>query len=97
MRYRTGVTPGCILTAMLVTRSAFFKVGRFPTRWKLSGFVDWYARARDLGLKELMLSQTVARRRIHSANLNIVLPEARVDYVRAIKASLDRRRQADRL
>jgi len=97
MRYPTGVAPGCILTAMLVSRSAFFRVGSFPTRWQLSGFVDWYARAREISLNEVMLPQTIARRRIHAWNLNIVQGQSKVDYVRAIKASLDRRRRRDTL
>jgi glycosyltransferase involved in cell wall biosynthesis len=93
MGYRTGVIPGRIASAMMVTRSAFFRVGWFLTRWPLSGFVDWYARASELGLNQIMLTQIIARRRIHGANLNIVQRHAQVDYVRAIKASLDRRRR----
>jgi len=92
MRYPTGVAPGRILSAMLVRRSAFLRVGWFLTCWQLSGFVDWYARASELHLKEIMLSHIVARRRIHAANLNIVRRAAQIDYVRAVKASLDRRR-----
>ena len=93
-RYPTGVKPGRILSAMMVRRSAFLRVGWFSTKWQLSGFVDWYARAKELRLKETMLPQIIARRRIHRANLNIVQRHAQVDYVRAIKASLDRRRGA---
>jgi glycosyltransferase involved in cell wall biosynthesis len=92
MRYPTGIVPGRILSAMLVRRSAFLRVGWFLTRWQLSGFVDWYARAREIRLKEIMLRQIVARRRIHTANLNIVRRAEQIDYVRAVKASLDRRR-----
>jgi glycosyltransferase involved in cell wall biosynthesis len=92
MRYPTGIAPGRILSAMLVKRSAFLRVGWFLTRWQLSGFVDWYARASELHLKEIMLSHIVARRRIHATNLNIVRRAAQVEYVRAVKASLDRRR-----
>jgi len=94
MRYPTGIRPGHILSAMMVRRGAFLRVGWFSTEWRLSGFVDWYARARELGLKEAMLPQIVARRRIHRGNLNIVERHAQVDYVRAVKASLDRRRRA---
>ncbi len=94
MRFPTGIRPGRILSAMMVRRSAFQRVGWFSTKWQLSGFVDWYARARELRLKEIMLPQIIARRRIHGTNLNIVQRHAQVDYVRAIKASLDRRRRA---
>jgi glycosyltransferase involved in cell wall biosynthesis len=94
MHYPTGIKPGRILSAMMVKRSTFRRVGWFSTKWRLSGFLDWYARAMELGLRETMLPQIVARRRIHSANLNIVQRHAQVDYVRAVKASLDRRRLA---
>jgi len=93
-RYPTGVAPGRILSAMMISRSAFFGVGWFLTRWRLSGFVDWYARAKELRLKEMMLPQVIARRRIHRTNLNIVQRHAQVEYVRAVKATLDRRRGA---
>jgi hypothetical protein len=94
MHYPTGIKPGRILSAMMVKRNTFRRVGWFSTKWRLSGFLDWYARAMKLGLRETMLPQIVARRRIHSANLNIVQRHAQVDYVRAVKASLDRRRLA---
>src|ERR1043166_3245456 len=94
MHYPTGVIPGCILSAMRSERSAFLRVGWFLTRWQLSGFVDWYARAKELRLKEIMLPQILARRRIHASNLNIVQSHAQVEYVRAVKATLDRRRRA---
>ena len=96
-RFPTGIKPGRILSSMMIRQGAFHRVGWFLTQWQLSGFVDWYARARELELREVMLSQVIARRRIHGTNLNIARRKAQIDYVRAIKACLDRRRKAKTL
>jgi glycosyltransferase involved in cell wall biosynthesis len=84
-----GFHPG----AMLIKREAFFRVGLFKTDLQLGEFVDWYARAMELGLKSFMLPKVVMKRRIHQANQGIYQRDARKDYLKIVKASLDRRRK----
>jgi glycosyltransferase involved in cell wall biosynthesis len=79
--------------AMLITRAAFLRVGWFRTDIQLGEFVDWYARVIELGLKRIMLPEVVMKRRIHETNLGTRHRDARGDYMRVLKASLDRRRQ----
>jgi hypothetical protein len=76
---------------MLIRRDAFESAGPFSTDRRLPEFVEWYGRAIDAGIGFAVLPQVVLRRRIHDANMTTV---ARPDYLRAIKASLDRRRRA---
>jgi hypothetical protein len=85
--------PGYGAGTMLVTRKAFLRVGPFKTEWQVGEFVDWYSRALDSGLKALMLPKVVYRRRIHTTNLGIRKRDAQTDYLRILKASLDRRRK----
>ena len=84
-----GYVPG----TMLIRRESFARVGLFATGWRVGEFVDWYARAMDLGLKSHMLQEVVLNRRLHDTNIGIVAPNARADYLRVLKASLDRRRE----
>lgn len=79
-------------TAMLVRRSAFERVGPFTTELTLGEGIDWYARAVDVGLHTRMLPDVVLHRRLHGSNLGIVSAGSRDDYLRVVKATLDRRR-----
>jgi len=86
-----GIHPG----AMLIKREAFLRVGFFKTDLQLAEFVDWYARATELGLRSLMLPEVMMKRRIHQTNQGTRYREARGDYLRVLKASLDRRRKQE--
>ena len=75
-------------------RSVFDRVGMFESRWRLCSWVDWYMRATDLGLQVEVLPATLTKCRVHRANCLRVKSRQHGDYVRALKASLDRRRLA---
>jgi glycosyltransferase involved in cell wall biosynthesis len=84
--------PGYVLGAMLATRAAFGRVGPFATNLHVGEFIDWMARARELGLRELMLPGTVLWRRLHDANQGVRHRDRMGDFAHVLKASLDRRR-----
>jgi len=83
--------PGAIIRAEL-----FQRVGPFRTEWRLGEFIDWHARATELGATSRVLPDVVARRRVHHANQSVAQPDSRADYLRILKASLDRRRNDQR-
>ncbi len=89
---RTDAVPGLVPGAMLARASAFDRVGAFSNEWRVGEFIDWYGRAVDAGLAIRMLPDVVLLRRVHDANHGIVAADARADYVRVVKAALDRRR-----
>lgn len=89
----TENVPGYSTGAMLIKRAAFDKIGPFSTQWELVEMVDWYARAQDSGLTDLMLPQVVMERRVHKTNQGIYKREHRIEYVRLMKTILDRRRK----
>lgn len=78
--------------AMLLTRKAFKKVGEFTETWKIAGFIDWYMRALDLGIKVCDLSEVILARRVHQANSTLIegsiLPQ---EYLQAVRRGLQRR------
>ena len=47
-----------------------------------------------LGVKSEQIPGVVLRRRIHGANHGILRRDAQSDYLRVVKAAMDRRRQA---
>jgi glycosyltransferase involved in cell wall biosynthesis len=87
--------PGYCKGSMVIRREAFLSVGPFATNWKLGDFFDWYLRAMEKGLKSLMLPEVVLRRRIHSSNKVIRDRNHQTDYIRILKAALDRQRHRD--
>jgi glycosyltransferase involved in cell wall biosynthesis len=89
-----GPMPGYVAGTLLVRREAFLRVGPFATGLKVGEFIDWYARARDIGLKAHLLPDVVLRRRIHDTNTGIRERDSRVEYARVLRAALARRRAA---
>ena len=94
LRYSAEAVPGYVPSAMLIRRDAFLRVGPFESHWQLGEPVDWYIRALERGLKGLMLPEVVARRRLHADNLGLRERGSQGDYLRILKASLDRRRRS---
>jgi len=73
-------------------------VGVFETVGALRGntdttFVDWYLRAVEHDLTFHFVPELITRRRIHGANRSYHNDTLRRDYVRTLKAALDRRRR----
>ena len=84
--------PGYHAGTMLIKRESLFKVGLFDTQWRRGIFVNWYMRASEIGLRTHMLPDMHMWRRLHRTNHGIVNHDKSSDYVRMLKASLDRRR-----
>jgi glycosyltransferase involved in cell wall biosynthesis len=84
--------PGFLPSAMLVKREAFFKVGLFDSTWQIGEWANWYVRACELKLRIVMLPELVALRRLHDSNKGILQNKFRAEYIRILKASLDRQR-----
>ena len=90
-----GSSPAYLVGCLLARASAFERVGGFREDLRVGEFVDWCARAEELGLRSHMLEETVLRRRIHSTNLGLTRRDAAGDYAVVLKAALDRRRRLE--
>lgn len=88
-----GVMAGYSTGTMLARSSVFQRVGLFSSEFRVGEFLDWYARAKDAGLKSVMLDDILLMRRIHTDNMGVRDRDKRGDYLRVFKASLDRRRR----
>jgi glycosyltransferase involved in cell wall biosynthesis len=78
--------------AMLLRAPTFARVGPFEARWRAGEFIEWYSRAETLGLRTLMQSEVVMRRRLHAVNQTRRERDSLNDYPQILKARLDRRR-----
>jgi glycosyltransferase involved in cell wall biosynthesis len=83
--------PACAAGTLLTARDTFLRVGAFDERWRAGEFMDWYARATDLGLRDVLLPAVVLRRRVHGANHSTRTANLGATYARVLKATLDRR------
>jgi hypothetical protein len=97
LRYSVEKVPGYVPSAMLTKRDALSRVGPFETRWRVGEFIAWYLNATEQGLRGLMLPEVVAKRRLHAGNLGLRERSSQGDYLRILKASLDRRRRTGTL
>ncbi len=88
----TAPMAGRLPTTLLGRHAIFQQVGEFDSNWTLGTFIDWFNRAQESGVRTLTLPASLAQRRIHTTNMGIQLRDSRQDYVRLVKASLDRRR-----
>jgi glycosyltransferase involved in cell wall biosynthesis len=87
--------PGYLRGVMLMRREVWDRVGELETGIAAGEFVSWYARAMEKGVEMQVVPEVVYERRIHDSNT--VLRErdtAQRDYLRVVKAALDRRRRA---
>lgn len=84
-----GYHPGC----MLIRKQAFLRAGFFDTAYTIGEFIDWYGKATDKGLKNLVLPEVLMMRRIHARNSVTIRRDSQADYVRVLKTALDRRRR----
>jgi len=87
--------PARLVSAMLVRRRTWFRVGPMSSEWAVGSIIDWCARADDLRVRTKMLDVVVYERRVHGRNLGLTHPESRRDYARVLKRVLDRRRALD--
>jgi glycosyltransferase involved in cell wall biosynthesis len=88
-----GALPGYIAGTLLLSKSRFEQVGPFLEEKKLLGeFIEWYSRALEAEVPILMLDEVTLYRRIHQDNMGRRDLSRRGDYLKILKASLDRRR-----
>ncbi len=84
--------PGYISATALVKTSSFKQVGGFNPKWNVGEFIDWFERAKSLGLTHELIDDIFLLRRIHETNTGITDRSSRNDYVKIVKESLDRKR-----
>jgi len=93
---RAEALPGYYTSTLLGRRTVFDTVGEFnPALWH-SDATEWFLRAAEHGAVVELLPEVLTYHRLHRTNLSRREAEAsRQEYVRLMKASLERRRRRD--
>lgn len=87
--------PGYTSVTMLARRDVFHRVGEFDVSLAHGNDRDWFCRAVEQGVVLEMMTEVLVRRRLHASNRSAARGHAsRAEYLRILKASLDRRRAA---
>ncbi|MBN1550967.1 glycosyltransferase, partial [bacterium] len=81
--------PGYSRDTLFIKKKTFVQVGPFSTNYQVGEFIDWYIKAKNLGLKSFMLPDILVKRRIHKTNTTGQNTGSKIDYVRILKAGLD--------
>jgi glycosyltransferase involved in cell wall biosynthesis len=89
---QTGARPARLAGAMLIRRSVFDRIGVFDISLKVGETMDWLARFEESKLVAAAVDLVVLKRRIHGKNTVIKEKHRQSDYLKVLKASLDRRR-----
>lgn len=93
LRFDPSPTPGITASALVMRTEDFRFVGGFDPRLQMGEFVEWYARAKALGVETQILPDVLFRRRLHRDNHGMRHADKRPGYAFAMKAVLDRRRE----
>jgi glycosyltransferase involved in cell wall biosynthesis len=87
--------PGYTSVTMLARREVFEGVGLLDVTLAHGNDREWFCRAAEQKVLMEMMTEVLVRRRLHGSNRSAALGDnSRAEYLRILKASLDRRRSA---
>jgi glycosyltransferase involved in cell wall biosynthesis len=78
--------------SLLIRRRVFDRIGVFDPSFRIGETIDWIARADAAGVAMRTVDAIVLRRRLHDQNTGVRNAHLRSEYLRVLKAALDRRR-----
>jgi glycosyltransferase involved in cell wall biosynthesis len=84
-------------SALLVRRSVFERIGSFDTRWEITPDIDWFARAKDAGVRIEVVPEVHVHKRVHDRNLSTLGGTTlNRELVALLRESVERQRDAGR-
>jgi|SRR4029077_20862415 glycosyltransferase involved in cell wall biosynthesis len=87
--------PGYLPETLVARRRAFERAGYFDTSFSQGDDTEWFARARQLGLKMEMIDEVLVHKRLHGNNTTYNATQARQwrhEILRVVKQTLELRR-----
>lgn len=91
-----GEHTALIMETLVAHRSVWTEVGCFDTRLSLAEDVDWFSRARQLGLPMAVLPRVLLHKRIHGANASLDVTTNNRELLRVVRRSIRRNQKARR-
>lgn len=90
-------SPSPLPSTWLVRRENFERVGGFDTSYRFTEDVDWLARAKDVDVLPVLVTEVLVLRRLHGGNWSFNIEAGRRDLFRAIRATVARQSAVERL
>lgn len=84
--------PAPVMETLVARREAFRRVGMLDPRLSSAEDVDWFARARDLGIPMAVIARVLLRKRIHDRNSSLAAADNTHNLLAALRRSLARKR-----
>ena len=84
---------GRVMETLVARREAFETVGLLSTDLSLAHDVDWYARAKDLGVPMAIVPEVVLEKRVHSDNASSRPEVNSPEMLDALRRSIRRQRE----
>ena len=91
-RYRTTPLPGIYASTLLMRKYDCERAGPFDELIQTGEFIEWWSRAKDVGIRQILVPEVVCRRRLHRSNMGRGGAAVHRGYARMLKKVLDRRR-----
>ncbi len=92
-RYLEGKQTGYLPGTMLVRRALFEQIGPFNAELEAAGDVEWFFRAKDLGIPAAILPDVLLHRRIHESNHSNQVEALHAEYLKIARLSVKRGRK----
>lgn len=86
-----------IPSAMLARRAVFDQVGLFDESLRMASDIEWFRKARDMGIASISMPEALLQRRIHGSNLSYRPPDPGLlnrELLSLLRDSINRRRSA---
>ena len=96
IRHPGATQPGRLAGSLLVRRRIVDQVGGFDGRFRIGETIDWLARVDAAGFRARDVGKVVLRRRVHGGNTVLRERQMQGDYLRVLRAAIDRRREEAR-
>jgi glycosyltransferase involved in cell wall biosynthesis len=88
IEWSKAAQPGFVPSTLIIRRSILNLVGEFSEDMRIGSDVDWFARARRMGIPYKLLPEVLVDREIHSNNLS-ANTGSNIEYLRMLKIHLD--------
>ena len=85
---------GHIMETLVARRTAFDRVGLFDCALTTAEDVDWFSRARQMGILAAVTPAVVLYKRIHGGNSSLNVAENNANLLRVLRNGVARKRSA---
>lgn len=93
-RFLEGPTSNRVSGTFVGRVTSMEKVGSFNESYRVGEFIDWMARAEEYGLRYDLVQEVLYLRRIHQTNTTLNRVATYTDYLKIVKAAINRKRAA---